>query len=933
MLNPLRDFVAFDLETTGLERDADEIIEIGAVKIQNGQVAEKMSCLLKAEKPLSPLVISLTGITQAMLTESGQELRAGLERFLAFIQDLPLVAHNSDFDATFVGHALIKLSLPPLSNLVYDSLLLARVAWPTLDSHRLETLVEKLGIPVQAAHRALPDAEQAAALWILGQEKLAGYSPRTLSLIRQTLAAGPEPWRAFFGNSEASDQPLDLEDAAALMGLNKPAPIVENTSITTAATEHVEDLFLPGKELANAFTKLNREFKSRSRQARMAALVERSFEESRFLAVESEPGIGRMLACLISAVRQAVARRRPAFIAVYGRYRTEALVAFDFPILKALFGNGLRLEVLKSPSSYLSPKKFASVMAHPETRLRDEEKLALLPLITWLENTVDGDIGESMGFNQDRNRLLWSKLASDTYLTEPGSHAFAARERASRAHLVLIDHHLFFDDLSLDFALLPSYEGIVFDEAHRLIELGKEKLGREVNFFRLKFILQLLAFSKTESTGILAELERQASERVNLDEAGKVALARLREIVFEPERQFQKFFNKIAKHAQKRRKDGENRIRYTDKLVIEFGVGPEAVLASIFEIETILTQLGGLFAGLTQELRRVTDLLRSFTKDLEHLSHPPMVDSYDAVEGSIAASKEVYWIEDFPNPHRAMIRSVPLNISPVLAQKFLPQMDTVVFASAALALGEQFGFFTAQVGLDSFPDRLKTAMVHTKDKEAKPTPIFIAKFNPVLNNAAAAQVLSGVILRGLKQIVRPAFLLFTHIGMLKQIRGFLQEGLASDGRMVLAQHVDGSRESLLHLFRNRKDTVLLGTEAFTANLSINGTLPELIMVTKLPFPVPTEPITAANLEKIQAANGNVLYDYILPQSILRLKEELNRMPRHANRPQIVWILDPRPITEKYGTMYLRGLGREAIFCETEEELISKTLEALKPKAE
>ncbi len=914
MLNPLRDFIAFDLETTGLERDADEIIEIGAVRVRDGQLEERFSCLLKAEKPLNAMIESLTGISPAMLAESGQDPKLSIEAFLRFVGDLPLVAHNSDFDVAFIANAITKFSLAPLSNPVYDSLLLARIAWPGMDNHRLENLVDKLEIPVQKAHRALPDAEQAAQLWIMGQVKLASYSSRTLARLSRVLESGPAQWRALFTSSVEAG-----EDTVALPVL---APALSQPE---AINTPVEELFAPGQAIDAAFKSLGRTYQSRPRQIRMASLVERSFKESRVLAVESEPGTGRMLACIVAAVRHGISRRRPVYFAVSNRQRMESIIATELPVMQALYGKELRLAMLKPPSAYLSPRKFSAIMDHPETRLFAEEKLAILPLITWLETTLDGDINKNMGFNQDRNKLLWSKLSSESYLGEPGGHAHAAREKALRAHLVLIDQALFMDDLAMEFSILPPYDAIVFDEAHYLPEIGQVRLGREVSFFRLKYIIQLLAFSKTSSAGLLAEMERQATESVAGPETLET-LEKLKEKIFEPERQLQKFFNKLAKHAQKRRKDGENRIRYADKLVIEFGSGPEPVTASVEELEGLLIKLADAFPDLAADIRKVSDLLRAFRADLEHLSHPQAIAA--ETEEPFAESSEVYWIEDFPNPHRAHIRCAPMDIGPWLAKKFLPQMDSVVFASPALTLGDQFGFFAEQLGLDLQSDRVKTALVRSKDKEDKPVPVFIARFSPVLNNTASADSMGALILRGLLEIVHPAFVFFTHVGMLKQIRGILQEGLSAKGRMVLAQHIDGSRENLLHLFRRRKDTCLLGTETFMANLGAEDQIPEIIMVTKLPFPVPTEPITAAHLDKLTAAKGNPLYDYLLPWSILRLKQELNRLPHRPGRPQIIWILDPRPITEKYGKMYLRGLGRDVIVCETEQELLSKTREAL-----
>ena len=959
-MNPLREFVAFDLETTGLERDTDEIIEIGAVRVRDGALEARMSCLLVAAKPLSPLVESLTGITKEILS-AARPPKECLEEFLAFAGGLPLVAHNSDFDAAFLGAAMEAQGLGKLPNPVFDSLLLARVAWPTFESHRLESLVTRLAIPPQPAHRALPDAEQAAHLWLRAETKLAGYSPAALTAMGHVLGAGPAHWRGLFGGAEGGQPGFD--PAGLLKPAQPRAASPGNTTVASASTTTTaaEALFAEGA-VAAAFSALDRAYQPRARQARMAMLAERALGEGRLLAVDAEPGTGRALACMTAGLRHARARRRPVFMAVSGRARMERILAQEAPVLAALFPDS-RVEALKPPSAYLSPRKLAGILTHPETRLAADERLAILPLLAWLDESGDGDIAANMGFNHERHKLLWSKLCSDSYAAEPGGHAHAARQRAERAQLVLITHDLFLDDLALDFALLPPYEAIVFDDAHRLPEAGQARLGREVSFFRLKLILQLIAQSKSDARGLLAELERGAgivpepeshlaspaapvaeateaettgpSGAATVDQApaGEAAfsesalaaepltdLQRLRRKAFEPERQLQKFFNKIAKHAQKRRKDGESRIRYADKLVVEFNSGPEHVLGALEEVEFVLRRLADGRADLSPDLKRCADLLRDFRSDLDHLSDP-------AAHGP---GGETFWIEDFPNPHRALIRSAPLSIGPTLSEKFLPQMEAVVFASAALSIGDDFKFFCRQTGLDAVPDRLKTALVRARGDEAAPDALMIARFSPVLSNPGALQTMMQSVARGLKRLPRPTFGLFTHIGMLKQARAILSEALAPDGRMVVAQHVDGSRDNLLHLFRHRADACLLGSEAFVETLGEGDSLPEIILVTKLPFPVPSEPLVAPQLERIQEAGGNPLYDFLLPSSILRLKQELNRLPRKPGRKLAIWILDPRLATEKYARFYQKGLGRESVVFTSEEELFAKTAEILGP---
>jgi DNA polymerase III epsilon subunit family exonuclease len=1002
-MHPLRDFVAFDLETTGLERDTDRIIEIGAVRVRDGAIAARMSCLAQAGKPLTPLVESLTGISAEMLAGAGP-LKAALEEFLAFAGDLPLVAHNSDFDSAFLSLAMASDGLGKLANPVFDSLLLARTAWPRLDSHRLENLVLTLGIPPQPAHRALPDAEQAALVWLKAQDKLAACAPATRAALAHLLGPGPAHWRDLFGGTEAALSQTDGGTKGALPQTEGGAetafagfhpadlirPASSNTGVTQASpapgfakpSANAESLFA-GEPMAKAFASLDRPYQARSRQARMASVAERAFQEGRILAADADPGTGRALACLTAALRHARSRPGPVVFAAAGRARIERLAAQEIPVLKALYPDA-RIEMLKAPSSYVSPRKLAGVLAHPGTRLTGEERLSLLPLLTWLEDAGDGDIAANSGFNHERRRPLWSKLSSDSYASEPGSPAHAARERAQRAQLLLITHDLFLDDLVLDFALLPPYEAIVFDDAHRLPEAGQLRLGREVGFFRLKHILQLVAQGKQDARGLLAELERgagiaapEATPQTEAPQSMSEGLAsvpdataapdaapvpaaapeaadprdaaagnaggespaapseasapvtatlpepdgvvgdlrRLRRLAFEPEKQLQKFFNKIAKHAAKRRRDGESRVRYADKLVVEFNAGPEPVLESLRELEEVLRRLEATREDLAPDLRRAADLLRDFRSDLDHLAHPSGVD-------------ETYWIEEFPNPHRALLRGIPNSFGPVLAGKFLPQMEAAVLVSPALSIGDDFTFFLRQAGLEPRPERVKTVLVRGRGADEALDPVFIARFSPVLSNPGALQTMAAFLARGLQRLPRPALALFTHIGMLKQARATLAEAMAPSGRLVIAQHVDGGRENLLHLFRHRPDACLLATDAFVETLEPGDSMPEIVAVTKLPFPVPSEPLVAPHMERLQEAGLNALHEYLLPLAILRLKQELNRLPRASGGKRAIWILDPRLATEKYARFFQRGLGREAIVVGKEEELFARTEEIL-----
>ena len=319
--------------------------------------------------------------------------------------------------------------------------------------------------------------------------------------------------------------------------------------------------------------------------------------------------------------------------------------------------------------------------------------------------------------------------------------------------------------------------------------------------------------------------------------------------------------------------------------------------------------------SLALDLRRAAGLLRGFRADLEHLASP----------GASGEQGEVFWIEEFANPHRALIRCAPRDPGAILSEKFHSQVAAAVYVSSSLALGDQLGFFCRQVGLEpAHAAKVRSAAVRGQGAAHRLPPLLLAKFSPVLSGSKAMDAMSDFLGRTLRSLGRPAFLLFTHVGLLKQARARLGEELAKDGRLVAAQHVDGSRDGLLHLFRHRKDACLLATDAFVESLGPGDTLPEIVAFTKLPFPVPSEPLVAAALERVNEAGENPLYDFLLPTAILRLKQELGRLPHSADGKLALWILDPRLCTEKYARAFLRGLGREAVVCATEEELLAKT---------
>ncbi len=912
MFKPYTHFIAFDLETTGLDAEKDVIIEIGAVKMENGLVTERFSRVVHCEQTLSLLVRKLTGISDEEL-KSGDPLVNVLNDFLVFAGALPLIAHNAEFDSTFIQSALQKAGLPVLSNAIFDSLFLARLAWPTLANHRLETLAEALQLPKQPAHRALPDAEKTVWLWKLAQEKMQSYSEQTLVNIHQLLADSHSIWLSLFSQTDSPTQPV-------FGGVKK--------SLSALSTEYVPTqdwnaVFAAEGKLALALASSETVYRKRNSQAYLASRVQQGLQRDELMVLETQPGLGKTIAYLLPLVQKAIQHRRRAMVVVGSKALRLQIEKKEFPLLEKMEPDA-SLCVLKAPEFYLSKRRFAAVLENPKRYLTPEECLAFLPLLTWTESTVTGDIQENAGFNADRHKLLWSKLNSHSYLAEGGyseSYATEAKQKALASHIMLIHPALFFRNLELDLSLLPSFNDLVYDEADNLLDPPPEYTGSAITFFRLRNALQLLAQDKDNSFGLCGALQGLQAE---WPEARRMEVAALLEKAFEPEKQLQKFFNKIAKHAKKRRREGESKIRYNTALAFDFNADPEPVILAIEEVSSLLTSLhgflescGGEAAALAPDLKSLNETISKFQREFRHISQP--------VEG-----EEIYWMEEYLNPHKILLAAQTLSPASLFSEKLYPYVDSILFISSAVSVQEQFHYFTKNIGLKDYcfnnRKKLFTQVIYDKHKPAW-NAFLMARFCPLPTQEGSSQFLAEMLGRTLPQIPRNTFVLYTNVQNLKNHQAYLQAPLATKDRMLLAQHVDGSRENLIQLFRQWDKSCLLGTGGFLDSNAAAADM-ELLVVIKLPFPIPSEPKVAARMDEIANAGKNPLFEFVIPEAVLQLKRELQRFLPGESKPKAIWVLDPRLGSDKYSSTFMKSLPQDIVIAEKEEDLVQKTLAAL-----
>jgi len=880
-------FVAIDLETTGLDFEKDEIIEVALVRFENGEPVEEEDFLVKpTTATLRPFIENLTGISNADL-ENAETFAAVAGKIFSFIGDYPIVAHNATFDSKFLTQTFAKVGVSFENHLVWDSLTVSRIAYQNIPNHRLDTLVQELNIPRSRAHRALPDADACGRLFVMSLRKIQeedGWLYTALSKV-----AVDSNWSSVWPISDSATEELSYK---------LPDVPLEDVPAKERAPR-VSEFFKEDGILAQAMDG----YKPRHNQQDLASVVERNMHKGGLCVLEAPTGSGKSLAYLVSAACKAVSGER-VVVSTATRALQEQLWNHDIPIIEKLYDGKLKASVLKGRENYLCLRKFEEILSSPSNMLLPEERDSFMAIIPWVYTTTSGDVNECTSFSQGRNRVLWSKMASSakSCLGEKCPHynkcpALAAKRRAMNSNLLLVNHSLFMADMSLDFALLPLYEHIVFDEAHRLPEISRQALGRTASFFGLRNVVKTLVPSRVKRDGLIAEIQsRVPAENVETHEA----CANLLESLGELEKSLHRFFMKIGKKLSKLK--NKNGFTYSSNIVAEYDADPAGFLDQYAKVVKQVEILNAIVAkngdeavaGLVHDLNgRMTEIDR-FVSDFEFLTK---------------ASREdwVFFMEEPFNPHTIKLHAFPLNAGAAWKEKFYPWIKSATFTSATLAVQGDLSYFVEKMGMNIHdPKKPPFLRVYSESttKGARQS-VMVAKYLPKPSLPEYNDALNTALCQLLPGVDENSMVLFTSISAMLKAQAALAPLFAQKNKLLLCQHVDGALDGLVAMFRKERGACLLGCQSLWEGVDFPGDALKLLVIPKLPFPNPMEPMVAGIASKMKAEGKNSFKDYFVPEAYMELRQGLGRLLRSEEDSGKVLILDNRVILEPYGKSFAR----------------------------
>lgn len=930
-----RTFIALDLETTGLDKDRDAIIEFGAVKFRDDMPVDRYSTLINPGRPLPYEITQLTGITDRDLI--------GKPRFdqvattiMRFVSGAAVVGHNVGFDLGFLhGQGLL------IENQGLDTWELATILLPGLPGYSLGVLAERLGLGMAGQHRALEDAERSGLLFVRLCE-MAARLPRAVLMEINRLAQGSlwplaDVFRealAAAGVTRGAAGPLGLEQLAPnsplVQAARMPEPLVAQEPLQPIDVGHLASMLRPDGAFSRAFPG----FEFRPPQVHMLEAVAQAFNQSHHLMAEAGTGTGKSVAYLMPAIAYAVKNGTRVVVSTNTINLQDQLFKKDLPDLQRILSAAWRVEtpfraaLLKGRSNYLCPRRFAALKARPN--LSDDELRMIARVLVWLPTTATGDQGE-LALPQPADRFIWSQISAenegctlDRCQREMGGRCFfyRARKQAEAAHVIVVNHALLMADAATENRVLPEYHHLIVDEAHHLEDAVTDQLSFRADSSTLSQMFAALyprggrtAQAAARAAGLLADVDetlRRGQTPAQLVALIRDHILRLQADCDAVYLRLEDFWQVMDEVVQTFRPQADNseydlRIRITDALRAQ----PAWV-----EVEVSWENVGLTWLALLERLAALREGLADLAKaDLAPTGTAELIENLDAEVNRLTelhgqmeawvmkpAKNGVYWVEASANSGRnrkVTLRAAPLHIGPLVQEHILFRNETVIFTSATLRTAGSFEYVRDRL----YAQEADTVTVGSPFDYQASTLLYLPSDLPEPNAPGFQTIVEQALVSLAKALGGRTLALFTAYAQLRRTAQAITPPLTEAGITVLSQGSGGSRHQLLETFKAAQGTILLGTRSFWEGVDVVGPALSALVLVKLPFAVPNDPIVAARSETFD----DPFYHYQVPDAILRFRQGFGRLIRSKHDRGIVVVLDKRVQSKSYGRLFLESL--------------------------
>jgi len=618
-------------------------------------------------------------------------------------------------------------------------------------------------------------------------------------------------------------------------------------------------------------------YESRPQQLKMAKAVCDAIEHDKHLIAEAGTGVGKSLAYLVPFIIHAVENDKKVVISTNTKTLQQQLCQKDLPFLKQSLGMEFDYALCLGSENYLCKKRLNSDFTYDlfetDAQIEDMKKI-----IEWSDHTESG-IRPDLGFVPKPG--VWDNVCRDPDLCFGNKCNYknncfyrTAKREQKNAHILITNHSLFFTNLSAGGQVLPQFHAVVFDEAQTIEEAAAGCLGFEVSNTRVKYLFDSIYNPNTEK-GLLAKFKRAKHQvdviRHSLEEARTAAT---------------QFFNAAAEKFGNQ--SDLKRIR-TKNIIYNY-------------LDEPLKGLLGAIKGLIDHVNKEEDeaLIKSYAKRCANLRA--------SLSFILNFEKDdyVYWAEVLARRRgiRYSLFASPIEIAEELDKQLFSVIKPIVLTSATLSTNNDFSFIKKRLGIKNCKEALldspfnykENALLYLPKKVIDPGDDFILFQQQALTAIKAVIDIMG----------GRTFILFTSYGMLNFITNELKSNYKD---IVFLRQGERPRYTLLEEFKKNSNAVLLGTNSFWQGVDVPGRALECVVITKLPFSAPDDPVTEARMELIESRNGNSFTEYQIPKAIMMFKQGFGRLIRTKTDRGVVVVLDPRISTKNYGKSFVNALPK------------------------
>lgn len=657
-------------------------------------------------------------------------------------------------------------------------------------------------------------------------------------------------------------------------------------------------------------------FEWRHGQQEMTTAVAHTLEKGGVALVEAGTGTGKSLAYLVPAALYALKTGNKVVISTNTINLQEQLLHKDIPLVQEALAPDLQACLVKGWRNYLCLYRLAAVTQYAASDPGETEQLNAIA--AWANHTSEGSVAE---FSKEPD--IWEDVCaeSDTCLRadcplQPKCFFFRARARMDDAHLLVVNHHLLFADVAVrrsvgwdsDRAVLPRYKHVILDEAHHVERVATDFLSSAMSEYAMnRLVYRLYNHRSSKSRGVLALVSAKASQCImtggDLHQAEQVHNVLEREALPALERLAtggQQLFAAVSGWLRQgdrsvgRIRSGEEQREW------QAMVGPPAnsLAESAAELAGVLRKLKTTAASLLQDdpgVPRELDALALRCHGYAELA---------AMLGAADDEDRVFWVDAGSRKGQVRAMATPLDVGPAV-REWIDHLESLVCTSATMTVAGSFSFIRSRMGLTKFSGRVAELIIQSPFRYAEQALVGVPVDLPEPTSASYPDALAAAVQQLVLASRGRAFVLFTSYALLRHVAQRLAPLCENEGWPLLVQGQEG-RSRMLAAFR-AESSVLLGTDSFWEGVDVPGEALSCVILTRLPFRVPDDPVVEARMEAMRRQGLDPFYNYAMPEAVLKFKQGFGRLIRSRSDKGVVVICDRRILERRYGRLFLASL--------------------------